>query len=88
MQRFRQMRTLQKFSAVHAAFHNHFNQDRHLIKARRSAALAEWKALAASRSPSLLAKRRQIVVGLTAPPLFPDKLTRPPGRTGLIARSD
>ncbi len=68
MQRFRQMRTLQKFSAVHAAFHNHFNQDRHLIKARRSAALAEWKALAASRSPSLLAKRRQIVVGLTAPP--------------------
>lgn len=52
MQRFRQMKTLQKFSAVHAAFHNHFNQDRHLIsrdhfKARRSAALAEWQALAA-----------------------------------------
>jgi putative transposase len=51
MLRFRQMRTLQKFSSVHAAFHNHFNQDRHLIsrddfKARRSAALAEWKALA------------------------------------------
>ena len=52
MQRFRQMKTLQKFSAVHAAFYNHFNQDRHLIsrdhfKARRSAALAEWHALAA-----------------------------------------
>jgi len=52
MLRFRQMKTLQKFSAVHAAFHNHFNQDRHLIsrdyyKDRRSAALAEWKALAA-----------------------------------------
>ncbi|WP_292086359.1 DDE-type integrase/transposase/recombinase [Brevundimonas sp.] len=52
MQRFRQMKTLQKFSAVHAAFHNHFNQDRHLIsradyKTQRSAALAEWKALAA-----------------------------------------
>lgn len=51
MQRFRQMKTLQKFSAVHAALHNHFNQDRHLIsrdrfKARRSTALAEWKALA------------------------------------------
>jgi putative transposase len=47
MLRFRQMKTLQKFSAVHAAFHNHFNQDRHLIsrddyKDRRSAALAEW----------------------------------------------
>ena len=50
MLRFRQMKTLQKFSSVHAAFHNHFNQDRHLIsrddfKARRSAALAEWKTL-------------------------------------------
>ena len=52
MLRFRQMKTLQKFSSVHAAFHNHFNQDRHLIsretyKAQRSAALAEWKTLAA-----------------------------------------
>ncbi|MNJ29529.1 hypothetical protein D3C77_240990 [compost metagenome] len=26
------MKTLQKFSSVHAAFHNHFNQDRHLIR--------------------------------------------------------
>ena len=51
MLRFRQMKTLQKFSSVHAAFHNHFNQDRHLIsretyKAQRSAALAEWNTLA------------------------------------------
>jgi putative transposase len=51
MLRFRQMTTLQKFSSVHAAFHNHFNQDRHLIsrddfKARRSAAPAEWKSRA------------------------------------------
>ena len=51
MVRFRQMKTLQKFSSVHAAFHNHFNQHRHLIsretyKAQRSAALAEWKTLA------------------------------------------
>ena len=51
MLRFRQMRTLQKFSSVHAAFHNHFNQNRHLIsrndfKARRSAAFAEWTTLA------------------------------------------
>ncbi len=52
MARFRRMHTLQKFSAVHASFHNHFNQDRHLtdrdqFKHRRSAALAEWRTLAA-----------------------------------------
>ena len=52
MQRFRSMKTLQKFSSVHAQVHNHFNQERHLIirqvyKQRRSAALAEWRALAA-----------------------------------------
>jgi putative transposase len=46
------MKTLQKFASVHGAVHNHFNQERHLIsrdqyKAKRSAALAEWKALAA-----------------------------------------
>ena len=37
---------------VHAALHNHFNQDRHLIsrhdyKGRRSAAQAEWRSLMA-----------------------------------------
>jgi putative transposase len=52
MQRFRSMKTLQKFSSVHAQLHNHFNQERHLVprqvyKQRRSAALAEWSALAA-----------------------------------------
>jgi putative transposase len=46
------MKTLQKFSSVHTQVHNHFNQERHLIirqvyKQRRSAALAEWRALAA-----------------------------------------
>ena len=30
MIRFRRMRTLQKFVAVHASIHNHFNQERHL----------------------------------------------------------
>lgn len=44
------MKTLQKFSAVHAAFHDHFNQNRHLTsrdlsEARRFAALAEWQVL-------------------------------------------
>jgi len=52
MLRFRQMKTLQKFSAVHASVHNHFNQDRNLVsrevyKERRSAALAEWRAVMA-----------------------------------------
>jgi len=52
MLRFRQMRSLQKFASVHASFHNHFNSERHLLdrqtfKERRSAALAEWQALAA-----------------------------------------
>ncbi len=31
MERFRRMKTLQKFAAVHGAVHNHFNQERHLI---------------------------------------------------------
>ena len=52
MQRFRSTKTLQKFSSVHAQVHNHFNQERHLVtrqiyKHRRTAALAEWRALAA-----------------------------------------
>ena len=51
MLRFRRMKTLQKFSSVHGTVHNHFNQERHLIsresyKQRRSAALAEWRAVA------------------------------------------
>jgi putative transposase len=52
MLRFRQMKSLQKFASVHASLHNHFSQERHLVdrqtyKQRRSAALAEWQALAA-----------------------------------------
>ena len=52
MLRFRQMKSLQKFASVHANFHNHFNQERHLVsrqeyKTRRSAALAEWQSLMA-----------------------------------------
>ena len=48
MERFRRMKTLQKFAAVHGMVHNHFNQERHLIsrdlyRERRSAALAEWR---------------------------------------------
>ena len=52
MARFRDIKTLQKFSAAHASIHNHFNQERHLynretFKLNRSAALAEWRQLAA-----------------------------------------
>ena len=50
MARFRRMKTLQKFSSVHASVHNHFAQERHLVsrqdyKERRSAALAEWRSV-------------------------------------------
>ena len=52
MSRFRDIKTLQKFSSAHALIHNHFNQNRHLttremFKENRSAALAEWRQLAA-----------------------------------------
>lgn len=52
MQRFRRMKSLQKFASVHANFHNHFDTQRHLInrqtfKTARSVALAGWQALAA-----------------------------------------
>ena len=50
MLRFRQMRCLQKFAAVHSSVHNHFNQERHFysrdnFKLNRTAALAEWRQL-------------------------------------------
>lgn len=52
MSKFRDVKTLQKFSSIHASIHNHFNLDRKLnrreiFKQDRSAALAEWRQLAA-----------------------------------------
>ena len=52
MMKFRSAKSLQKFAAIHASIHNHFNQERHLynrenFKLNRSAALAEWRQLAA-----------------------------------------
>jgi putative transposase len=49
IQRFRRMKSLQKFASVHANFHNHFNSQRHLVdrqtfKAARSAALCKLEA--------------------------------------------
>jgi putative transposase len=50
--KFRDIKTLQKLASVHASLFNHFNTDRHLnrrniFKQSRSAALAEWRQLAA-----------------------------------------
>ena len=47
MLRFRGMRSLQKFVAVHASAYNHFNQERHLesrinFKLNRAGAVTEW----------------------------------------------
>ena len=53
MSRFRRMRSLQKFASTHSSVHNHFNLERHLysrtnFKARRDAALREWRELLAA----------------------------------------
>ncbi|WP_343082521.1 IS6 family transposase [Ostreiculturibacter nitratireducens] len=50
MLRFRRMRSLQKFAAVHASVFNHFNSERSLTRRRifklnRTVALAEWRGL-------------------------------------------
>ncbi len=52
MAKFRSPATRQKFAAVHASVHNHFNQERHLynrqsFKLNRSTVLDEWRQLAA-----------------------------------------
>lgn len=52
MVRFRSMRSLQKFAAVQSSVYNHFDLERHFyrredFKENRSAALAEWRQLAA-----------------------------------------
>ena len=53
MLRFRRMRSLQKFAALHGSIHNHFNQERTLtsraiFKDRRAAALAECRQICAA----------------------------------------
>ena len=53
MQRFRRMRSLQKFVSLHSSVYNHFNNERHLnsrdqFKLQRSAALQEWQQLCAA----------------------------------------
>jgi putative transposase len=53
MLRFRRIRTLQMFAAVHASVYNLFNHERHLssrrnFKLNRTAALEEWRGLCAA----------------------------------------
>jgi len=53
MLRFRRMRSLQLFAAVHSSVHNHFNLERSLssrqiFKLNRAAALEEWRQLCAA----------------------------------------
>lgn len=50
MSRFRRMRSLQKFTAVHSSIHTLFNAERSLysrqnFKQNRATALAEWRGL-------------------------------------------
>ena len=75
MARFRRMKTLQKFSSVHASVYNHFSQERRLVsrqiyKERRSATLAEWRAVMALRLVGFgppAPKWRRVRIGQTAP---------------------
>ena len=53
MLRFRRMRSLQKFVAIHSSVHNHFNHQRNIesrtrFKSLRDAALLEWRELTAA----------------------------------------
>jgi putative transposase len=48
MEKFRSVKSLQKFASIHLSLHNHFNQERHLynrqaFKLKRSIALSEWR---------------------------------------------
>ena len=61
MQRFRSMKTLQKFSSVHTQVHNHFNQERHLVTRQVTSrdARPHW------RSGAPLRRRSSIRVGIS-----------------------
>ena len=72
MLRFRRMRSLQKFAAVHASVSNHFNQERSLssrslFKLNRTAALAEWRQLGMAQQAAGGGKRRLVRIPTTAP---------------------
>lgn len=73
MQRFRCVRCLQKFAAVHSSVFNHFNQERHIyprdnFKLNRVAALAEWRGLGVKQGAAALSRQRRVRIRLPAPP--------------------
>jgi len=74
MLRFRRMRSLQKFAAMHSSVHDHFNHQR-IIESRarykhlRNAALVEWRDLIAAYHLRAREFRRLVRFRLTAPPL-------------------
>jgi putative transposase len=75
MAKFRDVKTLQKFAAVHASIHNHFNLDRHLnrrdiFKENRVAALAEWRQVDCHRPPPILRRRDESDWKLGAPGIW------------------
>jgi hypothetical protein len=92
MQRFRSMRTLQKFGSVHAQVHNHFNQERHLVTRQvyKRDALPHWSSGAPSLSklnetwdgPPYFAYRRT-AVALTKPSASPANSEQPKSKRRL-----
>ena len=84
MLRFRRMRSLQKFAAVHASVSNHFNQERSLssrkvFKTNRAAALTEWRDLCAEQGAVRLSWLRLVRISLPAPGPAPTDLPSRPG---------
>ena len=73
MFRFRQMKSLQKFSSVHTSVHNLFSQDRHLTSRETwPTAPSPWRSGGPSRPEvrpgrALDVRRRQVAVRPTAP---------------------
>jgi len=72
MLRFRQMRSLQKFAAVHSTVHNHFNQyrahyGRENFQLHRTVTLAEWRQLCSAQVPAFRDILRLVRIRLTAP---------------------
>jgi len=55
MLRFRRMRSLQKFAAVHSSVHNHFNQERHLYSRENFKMIQRHSNISRSGTPSMLA---------------------------------
>jgi putative transposase len=69
MQRFRRVRSIQKFVTVLSFVHNHFNQERYLysrdnFKLNRAAALAEWLGLGSALRKVILSLLRPVRIGL------------------------